>query len=92
MKATDTAAHLERLAGELRDRGWHVTVRTVQGRRPALHVRNPRAPRLNDEVVADDAAFRWTWGQGIGPLTETPGVADRIQYVLREADAVEADQ
>lgn len=85
MNATaETTAHLERLATELRERGWHATLRTGSSGRQVLHVRNPRAPGLNDEVIADDAAFRWVWGQVIGPLTETPGVADRIAHVLRE--------
>lgn len=77
-------AHLERLAAELNQRGWPATVRTGTSGRQVLHVRNPNAPGLNDDVVCDDHAYRWVWGQGIGPLTEAPGVAEKIQYVLRE--------
>ncbi|MBT2207883.1 MULTISPECIES: hypothetical protein [Actinomadura] len=82
MDATITA-HLERLAGELKVRGWHAKVRVEPGRTPCLHVRNPEAPRMNDDVVADTSAYRWTWGKDIGPLSETAAVADRVMYVLR---------
>ncbi|TDD81510.1 hypothetical protein [Actinomadura rubrisoli] len=83
-----TTAHLERLAAELRGRGWEATVRAPKGRKQVVHVRNPREPGLNDDVGVDDAAYRWAWsGQVIGPLTETPGVADRIMHVLREVES-----
>ncbi|WP_131735866.1 hypothetical protein [Actinomadura roseirufa] len=86
MNAT-AAAHLARLAGELRDRGWEAEVRGRRGRAPVLRVRNPRAPRFNDEVLADGATFTWDRGQEIAPLTDTPGAADHIENVLREQEA-----
>ncbi|TDD76165.1 hypothetical protein [Actinomadura rubrisoli] len=86
MNATaETTAHLERLAAELRGRGWEAKVRMPRGRKQVVHVRNPRDPGMNGDVAVDDAAYRWAWSeQVIGPLTETPGVADRVQHVLRE--------
>ncbi|MGH3389104.1 MAG: hypothetical protein ACRDOO_09530 [Actinomadura sp.] len=80
---TDARAHLERLSAELTDRGWHADV-VVDDGRPTLAVGNPRVKDLNDRVAYSSEAFRWTWGQGIGPVTDIPGVADRIVHVLRE--------
>jgi hypothetical protein len=82
----DVTAHLEDLRAELTGRGWKAEIRRTSSR-AVLRVRNPAQPKLNDEIVCDGEAFRWAWGQGIGPVAEVGGVADRIQYVLREIGA-----
>jgi hypothetical protein len=79
----DVTAHLESLRAELTGRGWKAEIRRTSSR-AVLRVRNPAPPKLNDEIVCEDGAFRWECGQEIGPVTEVGGVADRIQHVLRE--------
>ncbi|MCW2900466.1 MAG: hypothetical protein JWO67_2731 [Streptosporangiaceae bacterium] len=80
---TDANGHLECLGAELADRGWRAKV-SQDGDRPVLWVRNPKVAELNERIVCTGDAFRWMWGQGIGPTTEAAGVATRIMYVLRE--------
>jgi hypothetical protein len=77
---------LERLRDELIRREWKAELRQT-ARGTVLRVRHPSQPSMNDEIVCDGEAFRWAWGQGIGPVAEVGGVADRIQYVLREIGA-----
>jgi hypothetical protein len=81
----DVQAHLERLGAELADRGWNATIGLQDGG-PVLLVRNPNVADLNEQILCSGEAFRWTWGQGIGPITEVPGVAARIMHVLREVE------
>ncbi|MDL4773311.1 hypothetical protein [Actinomadura xylanilytica] len=81
---TQIAAHLERLRSEFTERGWTAEIQRRPGKRPRLYVRNPHSSRMSDDIVCDDRVFRWSWGQPIGPLTEAPGVAEQIMYVLRE--------
>ncbi|GLZ16151.1 hypothetical protein Acsp04_63860 [Actinomadura sp. NBRC 104425] len=82
----DATASLEVLRDELTSRGWTADLRRTRSG-PVLHVQHPAHPRMNDDVVSDGAAFRWAWGQGIGPVAEVSAAADRIQYVLREVGA-----
>lgn len=70
---------LRALAEELEGREWKVR---LDGE--TLHVVNPAAPRLNDEIAFRDGAYRWAWGQDIGPAEDVSRVADRITHVLRE--------
>ncbi|TDC65481.1 hypothetical protein E1200_18350 [Actinomadura sp. GC306] len=77
----DTIYALGRLAAELDSRGWRTTLRDDR-----LTVANPAAPRLNDSITSDGRVFRWAWGQGIGPVDEVPGAADRIVHVLRSVE------
>jgi hypothetical protein len=80
---TDARTQLERLGAELAERGWNVEV-GQDGTQPVLSVRNPNVADLNELIMCSGEAFRWTWGQGIGSITEVPGVATRIMHVLRE--------
>ncbi|XRQ15049.1 hypothetical protein ACN3XK_30455 [Actinomadura welshii] len=77
----DTIHALGRLAAELDARGWRTALRDDR-----LTVANPAAPCLNDSITCDGRVFRWTWGQGIGPVDEVSGAADRIVGVLRSVE------
>lgn len=79
----DARSHLKNLRAELKERGWHAEINAgTLG--PVLRVTNPEVPTLNDEIACRDDVFRHAWGQGIGPVTEVVGVADRIMHVLRK--------
>lgn len=80
---TTATEHLENLAGELKARGWVAETRSLRGRM-ILYVQNPAVAKLNDTIACEGEVFRYTWGQGLGPVTEVVRVADRIQYVLRQ--------
>ncbi|MEU6034520.1 hypothetical protein ABZ801_03860 [Actinomadura sp. NPDC047616] len=79
----DVMAHLENLRAELVRREWKAEIRRSPDR-DVLRVRNPAHSRLTDDIVCDGEVFRWPWGQGIGPVGEVTGVAERVMYVLRE--------
>ena len=89
--AADAKASLERLRAALDGHGWHAELReaarpSAWRSRTVLYVRNPRAPSLNDTITVENGAFRWSWAQGIGAADDVAGAADRITFVLREAD------
>ena len=77
----DTAA-LEKLAAELGPRGYEVTLITAEGRRPTLAVRNPRAPLLSENVMADAEWFWWPWADRIALTTNVPAAAESVARVL----------
>ncbi|MFF5260695.1 hypothetical protein ACFY4C_17270 [Actinomadura viridis] len=81
----DDRAHLERLQAILVTREWKAEIRPGRGR-DLLYVVNPAARQLNETISCEDGAFRWAWGQGIGPADDVMAVADRIQHVLREVE------
>jgi hypothetical protein len=75
-KAEATQA-LQNLRDELAGRGWKTRLAG-----DALYVRNP-ACDLNDTITCESGTFRYSWGQGIGPVDDVPGAAERIMYVLQ---------
>ncbi len=80
---------LERLAAELKDRGFATRVYKVDGGRPRLRVINTAAPVLTEDihVVRDGEggpAFFFPWPQLIAPIRDIDAAADRIERVLAE--------
>lgn len=80
-------AHLQRLADELRSRGFaSQLLNTAQ--QPSIKVCNPDTPDLNERVLcrpADDGSwcFWWPWQQPIGSTEDLLTVIGKITTVLR---------
>ncbi len=74
-------AALEKLAAELRPRGFDPVISSLGGR-PALVVSNPRAPMLAETVLADAEWFWWSWADRIALTADVPAAADTVARVL----------
>jgi hypothetical protein len=78
---------LERLADELGRRGLHATLTTPAGRVPSLHVVNPTASRLAEDVYVGRSQdglwwFWWPWAERIAPGDDVSQAASVIAKVL----------
>jgi hypothetical protein len=75
-------AALDKLAAELRVRGYHAHLIVPAGRPPSLAVTNPRATMLAETVMADTTSFWWPWADRIAAVADVAGAADVIARVL----------
>jgi hypothetical protein len=75
-------AALDKLAAELRARGFEAQLRIPDGWRPSLAVRNPRAPALSETVLAGEEAYWWPWADPIAGMADAGTAADVIARVL----------
>lgn len=79
-------AYLERLGDELRDRGFAVRLTVPQGGPPSLHVVNPHASALAENILAESSAgtwwFWWSWAERIAPADDLRSAAGRVTRVL----------
>ncbi len=79
-------AYLEDLGDELRHRGLAVRLTVPQGGPPSLHVVNPRASVLAENILAESTAgawwFWWSWAERIAPAEDVADAADRVTRVL----------
>jgi hypothetical protein len=96
MTATDTPAsqtwrvnlaRLEGLAEVLAGRGLRARVVAPPGRVPSVHVVNPQASALAEDVYAGRAQdgrwwFWWSWAEQIAVGDDLEGAAARIGRVL----------
>jgi hypothetical protein len=83
-------ARLEGLAGILADRGLRTRLLTPRGRVPSLHVVNPSAAQLAEDVYAGRGQdgqwwFWWSWAERIAAGDDLEGAAALIERVLRAA-------
>ncbi len=81
---------LEELACELDRHGLQVSLMTPAGRIPSLHVANPVAPRLAEDVYVGRSQdglwwFWWPWAERIAPGGEVAEAATAIAKVLDTA-------
>lgn len=78
--------YLEELGDELMTRGFRVRLTLPRGQSPALHVANPRASALTENILVEQAAdgwwFWWSWSERITPAADPARAADRIAMVL----------
>ncbi|MFI0454507.1 hypothetical protein [Actinomadura sp. 6N118] len=78
--------YLEELGDELVRRGFRVRINVPRGQAPSLHVMNPDASVLTENILAERGAdgwwYWWSWGEHITAAGDTPGAADRIARVL----------
>jgi hypothetical protein len=79
-------SHLESLGGELRKRGLAVRLAVPRGGPPSLHVVNPRASVLTENILAQSTDgvwwFWWSWAEPIAPVADLDEVADRVVRML----------
>jgi hypothetical protein len=78
---------LQGLADELTRQGLRARLVTPQGRIPTLHVVNPAATALAEEVYAGRSRdgqwwFWWSWAERIASGEDAAGAASRIRRVL----------
>jgi hypothetical protein len=80
-------ARLEGLAEVLAHRGLRARLMTPPGRVPSLHVVNPTASALAEDVYAGRGQdglwwFWWSWAERIATGEDLEGAAAMIQHVL----------
>lgn len=80
-------ARLEQLGDHLAACGLRARVVTPPGRLPSLHVVNPAAAALAEDVYAGRGpdgiwCYWWSWAEPIAPGDDLPGAAARIRRVL----------
>jgi hypothetical protein len=82
-------AYLEGLGDALRNRGFAVRLMVPQGGPPSLHVVNPQASALAENILAECAEntdgawwFWWSWAERIAPADDLHEAADRVTRVL----------
>jgi hypothetical protein len=80
-------AMLEDLADVLTRRGLRARIMTPAGRVPSLHVVNPLAGALADDVYAGRGQdglwwFWWSWAERIALSQDVEAAAARIERVL----------
>jgi hypothetical protein len=82
---------LESLAEELARHGLSTRLMAPAGRVPSLHVVNPQASRLAEDVYVGRSQdglwwFWWPWAERIAPGDDTRGAATAIARVLAARD------
>jgi hypothetical protein len=79
-------AYLENLGDELRARGFAVRLTIPREGPPSLHVVNPRASALAENILAESTEggwwFWWSWAERIAPAEDLGSAADRVVRVL----------
>jgi hypothetical protein len=84
-------SQLEGLAAELDGRGLRTRLVAPPGRLPSLHVVNPAAAALAEDVYAGPGRdgewwFWWSWAERIAASTDLAAAAGRISHVLAARD------
>ncbi len=78
-------AELERLASELRSNGLETHLVTPIGKRRYLHVRNPQARILAENIVTE-AGWYWywySWAERIAQVSEVVSASEKITRMWR---------
>lgn len=83
--ATALIAHLEELIARLNDNGFRANL--LDGRQLGIHVLNPHATVLNDDLYVarkeDGSWWLWfSWAKACAPLDRPDVAAQRIMHVL----------
>jgi hypothetical protein len=78
---------LDHLADELTERGLRARPMTPSGRLPSLHVVNPAAPALAEDIYAGPCRtggwwYWWSWAERIGSCDDVGAAALQISRVL----------
>jgi hypothetical protein len=79
--------YLEALAAELSGHGLRATLHAPAGRIPSLHVVNPAAGLLAENVFATCGTdgmwwYWWSWAERIAIAGDVPAAATRVAQVL----------
>ena len=79
----NTLTDLESLAAELTARGLQADLRTPGNTLPYLHVHNPAATALNENIYAQADAYWYSWAEKITSTSHPALAADTLTRVLR---------
>ncbi|MEO5875579.1 MAG: hypothetical protein ABIS86_20465 [Streptosporangiaceae bacterium] len=78
--------YLERLGDELVGRGLRVRLAVPLGTAPSLHVMNPNASALTENILAeygpDGWWYWWSWAERIAAADDIGVAANRVAQVL----------
>ena len=78
--------YLESLGDELRNRGFAVRLTIPRGAPPSLHVVNPHASALAENILAESTEgtwwFWWSWAERIAPADDLGEAVGRVTRVL----------
>ncbi|GII91505.1 hypothetical protein [Sinosporangium siamense] len=78
--------HLQRLAMQLEAHSFKVELKSRTGLFPQLHVVNPAAPSVTEDVLACEDEGEWwfwlSWAGRIGQAEDVTTAAERIASVL----------
>ncbi|WP_067820416.1 hypothetical protein [Actinomadura kijaniata] len=78
--------YLEELGDELAKRGLRVRLTLPRLQEPSLHVMNPDASVLTENILAEEGAdgwwYWWSWAERIAPARDVALAADRVARVL----------
>lgn len=78
--------YLEELGDELVKRGFRVRLTLPRGQSPSLHVLNPDASALTENILAEQGAdgwwYWWSWAERIAAADDVATAADRVALVL----------
>lgn len=78
---------LDQLSDLLRAKGFKTDLITPPNKRPYLHVCNPHAGALAENIVVAAGWYWYSWAERIAPMNEVASAAERINTVLRTADS-----
>jgi hypothetical protein len=82
----DDIASLEDLAAEAAALGLHADIRQPPGQPPCLHVANPQASVLAENVFTRAGSYYWSWAEPIAGCGQPATAAAILARVLRTAD------
>ncbi|MFC0041151.1 MULTISPECIES: hypothetical protein [Actinomadura] len=78
--------YLEMLGAELAGRGFRVRITLPRDQAPSLHVTNPDASALSENILAEEGPdgwwFWWSWAERIAPAADVTVAAERVALVL----------
>jgi hypothetical protein len=74
---------LDNLAAELAKCGYHAELCTPDGELPYLHVINPQASALNENVFTHAGSYYWSWAEPIAGCDQPATAAALLGHVLR---------
>ena len=78
---------LEKLATELAVHGYQAHLKTPGGKLAYLHVQNPDAAALAENIYAVNGWFWWSWAERIAETADVAAAAAKIARVLRAVGA-----
>jgi hypothetical protein len=82
----DEITSLEKLAVEAAALGLRAAVRQSPGQPPCLHVANPRASVLTENVFAHSGRYFYSWAEPIAGCDQPATAAAILARVLRTVD------
>jgi hypothetical protein len=82
----DEITTLEELAIEVAALGLRAAIRQPPGQPPCLHVANPQASVLTENVFTHGGRFYWSWAEPIAECGQPATAAAILARVLRTVD------